>query len=60
MALKPCPGEEQQQAEEAGGGPIKILKSTVGAEINLNDTLTLSVVGAFDARAISMNNLVKA
>jgi hypothetical protein len=29
-------------------------------QVNSKGTLTLSVVGAFDARAISMSNLVKA
>lgn len=41
MALKPRPGGEQQQREEASGGTIRMLKSTVGAASHFERYLDL-------------------
>jgi hypothetical protein len=41
MALKPYLGGERQQREEASGGTIKILKSTVGAASQFESYLDL-------------------
>jgi hypothetical protein len=60
MALRSYLGEEEQQREEVGGDTTKNQKVCRRRwEIDRNNTLTLSDVGAFDASAISMSNLVK-